>query len=356
MAEMKLSELADQLGGELTGDGEPIVRGVGPIESARADEVSFLTNEKYKRHVASSHAAAVIVGADYDGPGESLIRCEDAYFAFRQAMMAFYGFREPTFDGIDDRASVAPTASVADNVRIGPFVTVSDGAQIGAGTTLHPGAFIGPRVRIGQDCTIHPNVTICDDCKLGDRVILHANTCLGQDGFGYATHDGVHAKIPQAGIVELEDDVEIGAGCAIDRATFGSTVIGAGTKLGSNITIGHGVKMGKHCLVIAQAGIAGSTTAGDYVVFAAQCGVVGHINIGDGVRIGAQSGVVSDIPPGEEVLGTPHVPLSLMRRIYATFTKLPEMRMAIKKLTRTVNSMLKADRESGRGAKRRESR
>ena len=355
MGEMKLSELAAQLGGELTGHGERIVRGVGPIESAKADEVSFLANEKYKRHVANSHAAAVIVGDDYDGPGESLIRCKDAYFAFRQVMVAFYGFRRPTFDGIDQRAAISPTASIAEGVRIGPFVTVCDGAEVGEGATLYAGAFVGPRVKIGRDCTIYPNVTIYDDCKLGDRVTVHANTSIGQDGFGYATHDGEHEKIPQAGSVELEDDVEIGACCAIDRATLGATVIGAGTKFSNNIAIGHGTKMGKHCLMVAQSGIAGSTTVGDYVVFAAQCGVVGHIRIGDGVRIGAQSGVVGDIAPGEEVLGTPHAPLSLTRRIYATFIKLPEMRTAIKKLTRSVNSMLKADRESGRGAKRRES-
>ena len=345
MAEMKLSELASHLGGELTGDGERIVRGVGPIETAGADEVSFLANEKYRRHVAGSGAAAVIVAADYNGPGESLIRCKDAYFAFRQAMVAFYGFRKPTFSGVDERAFVAPTATVAAGARVGPFVTVSDGAQVGEGTTLYPGAFIGPDVRIGRDCTIYANVTIYGGCKLGDRVTIHANTSVGQDGFGYATHDGKHEKIPQAGWVELENDVEIGACCAIDRATLGATIIGAGTKFSNNITIGHGTKLGKHCLMVAQSGIAGSTTAGDYVVFAAQSGAVGHIKIGDGVRIGAQSGVVSDIPPGEEVLGSPHAPLSLMRRIYATFTKLPEMRTAIKKLTRTVNNMIKSDRK-----------
>jgi len=347
MAEMKLSELARRLNGELIGDGARIVRGIAPIETAGPDEVSFLANDKYKRHMADTRAAAVLVAADYEGPGESLIRCKDAYFAFRQAMVTFYGFRRSTFEGVDERASIAPTARVADGVRIGPFVTVSDKARIGTGTTLYPGVFVGPDVRIGSDCIIYPNVTIYDHCKLGDRVTVHAGSSIGQDGFGYATHDGRHEKIPQIGWVELEDDVEIGACCAIDRATMGATIIGAGTKFSNNITIGHGTKMGKHCLMVAQSGIAGSTTVGNYVVFAAQSGVVGHIKIGDGVRIGAQSGVVSDVPAGEEVLGTPHAPISLMRRIYATFTKLPEMRTALKTLTRTVNQMIKSGRQAG---------
>jgi len=349
MVEMTLEELARHIEGRLEGDPKRLVHGCAPLETADEGEISFLANEKYKRFMGETQAAAVIVAEDYDGPGESLICCKDPYFAFRQAMVAFYGFRRHPFEGIDSRASIADTAEVAEDVTIGPFVTVADNAKIGRGTTLYPGVHVGPDVVIGCDCILYPNVAVYDGCKLGDRVTVHANSSIGQDGFGYATHAGRHEKIPQVGWVELHDDVEIGACCSIDRATLGATVVGAGTKFSNNIAIGHGTKLGKHCLMVAQSGIAGSTNVGDYAVFAAQCGVVGHINIGDGVRIGAQSGVVSDVPAGQEVLGSPHMPISLTRRIYATFTKLPEMRTAIKKLTRTLNDLIKSMRKNDKG-------
>ena len=339
MKEMTLKELADSLGGELTGDGSRIVRGVAPLESARPDEISFLANAKYERHRAATQAAAVLVAANYAGPGERLIRCQDPYFAFRNAMVAFYGFRQPPFDGIDPRSCIDPAARVADGVRIGPFVTVSAGAEIGPGCVLYPGVYVGPNCRLGQDCTLYSNVSLYDGTILGNRVTVHAGSSIGQDGFGYATHGGRHEKIPQAGWVELEDDVEIGACCAIDRATMGPTVIGAGTKFSNLVAIGHGTKLGKHCLMVAQSGIAGSTTVGNYCVFAGQAGVVGHIRIGDAARIGAQAGVTNDVPAGQEVLGAPAIPLAEARRAMMSFSRLPQLRTAVRKLTAELNAL-----------------
>ena len=348
MAEMTLGQLAARIGVRLDdGGGDVVIHGVAPLETAGADEVAFLANDKYRRFMGRTQAAAVIVADDYDGPGERLIRCDDPYFAFREAMVTMVGFGRPAFEGIDARAAIHPEASVAANVRIGPFVTIERGAAIGEGATLYPGVYIGENAKVGRDCILHPNVAVYDHSILHDRVTVHAGSSIGQDGFGYATHDGRHEKIPAAGWAELEDDVEIGACCSIDRATMGVTRIGAGTKFSNNITIGHGAHLGKHCLLVAQSGIAGSTTVGDYSVFAAQSGAVGHITIGKGARIGAQSGVVGDVKPGEEVLGSPHFPLARARRIYATFSKLPEMRTAIKKLTRQVNNMLHRDRDRG---------
>ncbi len=339
MNEMTLSELARALGGELTGDGSRVVRGVAPLETARPDEVSFLANAKYERHMSASQAAAVLVSADYAGPGQSLIRCKDPYFAFRNAMVAFYGFRQPAFEGIDPRANIDPSVEVAPGVRMGPNVTVSARAQVGPGCVLYPGVFVGPDCRIGRDCTLYPNVCLYDRTVLGDRVTIHANSSVGQDGFGYATHQGAHHKIPQAGWVELEDDVEIGAGCAIDRATMGPTVIGAGTKFSNLVAIGHGTKLGKHCLMVAQAGIAGSTMVGNYCVFAGQAGVVGHIRIGDMARIGAQAGVTNDIPPGQEVLGSPAIPLAEARRSLIALSRLPTLRAAVRTLTAELHAL-----------------
>jgi len=341
---MTLLEIAQMLGGELVGDPEKIIRGVGSIEDADEDEVTFLANVRYERRMGQTRAAAVIVAKDYAGAGESLIRCDDPYFAFRQAMVAFHGFREADFEGIDPRANVHPTAEVADGAKIAAFATVSTGAKIGSGTAVYPGAYVGPQVRIGRDCTIYPNVTLYDGCILHDRVVIHAGTSIGQDGFGYATHkcaDGVvrHEKIPQAGWVELEDDVEIGACCSIDRATIGATIVGVGTKFSNLVAIGHGTRLGRHCLLVAQAGIAGSTIVGDYCVFAGQAGVVGHIRIGDGARIGAKTGVANDVPPGEEVLGIPAIPVSEARRAMMTWTRLPQIRTAVRKLTRELNAL-----------------
>jgi len=339
MAEMTLSELAEAIGGELVGDGSKVVRGVGGLESASPDEISFLANKKYEKHMADTKAAAVIVPADYDGPGESLIRCKDAYFAFRQAMVAFHGFRRPHFEGIDPRAAIDPTAKLADGVRVAAFATVGPAATIGPNTVIYAGVYVGPRCRIGGDCTLYPNVTLYDGTILHDRVTIHAGTSIGHDGFGYATHAGRHEKIPQAGWVELEDDVEIGACCAIDRATMGPTVIGAGTKFSNLVAIGHGTKLGKGCLVVAQTGIAGSVTVGNYCVFAGQAGIVGHIRIGDGAKVAAKTGVTNDIPPGQEVFGVPSMPLGQAKRVFTVLPRLPQMRAALRKLIREVSAL-----------------
>jgi UDP-3-O-[3-hydroxymyristoyl] glucosamine N-acyltransferase len=270
--------------------------------------------------------------------------CDDPYFAFRQAMVLFYGFRRPGFEGVDSRAVIDPTARIADGVRVAAMATISAGAEIGKGTVIYPGAYVGPSCRVGEDCIIYPNVTLYDGTILHDRVTIHAGTSIGHDGFGYATHkcpDGVvrHQKIPQAGWVELEDDVEIGACCTIDRATMGATIVGAGTKFSNLIAIGHGTQMGKGCLLVAQAGIAGSVMVGDYCVFAGQCGVVGHIRIGSGARIGAKAGITNDVEPGQEMLGAPAVPISEAKRAMISSAHLPQLRSAVRRLTRDFRAL-----------------
>ncbi len=342
--EMTLSKLACLIGGEIAGDGDRKVVGVAPLKDAGENDVSFLANAKYLKHMSETRAAAVIVAEDYEGPGPALIRCKDPYFAFRQAMVEFYGFRRPDFQGVDSRANIHPDAEVSDDASVAPFVTISDGCKISSGAVIYPGAYIGANCRIGTDCVIHPNVTLYDGTVLHDRVIIHAGTSVGQDGFGYATHagdDGVtkHYKIPQIGWVEIEDDVEIGACCAIDRATMGPTIIGSGTKISNLVAVGHGTRLGEHCLLVAQAGIAGSTMVGNYCVFAGQSGVVGHIRIGDGVRVGAKAGVTKDVKPGQEVLGSPAMPLGQARRALLSLSQLPQLREAFRRLNKDVAAL-----------------
>ncbi len=342
MAEMKLSELARLVGGKLSGGGDRIIRGVAPIRSAGEHEVTFLANPKYERYVRQTRAAGVFVRADYEAPkgaAAELIRCENPYAAFREAMVAFYGFDRPHFDGVDPSAGIDPAAELAEDVRIGAFSTIGPGCSLGAGTVIYPGVHVGPNCRIGRDCLIHPNVTLYRGTILGDRVTIHAASSIGQDGFGYATIDGRHEKIPQAGHVVLEDDVEIGACCTIDRAALGETIIGAGTKLSNLVAIGHGTHLGKGCLMVAQAGIAGSTEVGEYCVFAGQSGVVGHIRIGDGSRIGAKAGVTGDVAAGEEVLGIPAIPAREAKRSMMTVSRLPQMRTAIRRLSRELSAL-----------------
>lgn len=215
---------------------------------------------------------------------------------------------------------------------------------MGEGCVFYPGVFIGPRARIGRDCIFFPNVVVYDDCIIGDRVTLHAGVSIGHDGFGYATKkdaDGTyrHHKIPQAGNVIIEDDVEMGANCAVDRATLGSTVIGRGTKFSDLVAIGHGCKIGPHCLFVAQVGIAGSVIVGHHVTMGGQAGVAGHLKIGDGVTIAAQSGVPGNIADGQTVLGAPAIPIRDARRVYAATSKLPEMLERIRKLEQLVAGM-----------------
>jgi len=354
MVEMTLLELAERVGGTLAESGERTIRGVAGIESAGADEVTFLANARYERYVSTTQAAAVLVPADFADPrsAAALIRCEDPYWAFRQAMVAFYGFRRPHFEGIDARALVDPTARLGSGVRVGAFSTVAGGCSVGRDTVIYPGVHVGPNCRIGQGCTLHPNVTLYEGTVVGDRVMIHAGSSIGQDGFGYATHDGRHEKIPQAGNVILEDDVEIGACCAIDRATMGSTIVGVGTKLSNLVAIGHGTRLGRGCLLVAQSGIAGSTEVGEYCSLAGQAGVVGHIRIGAGARIGAKAGVTNDVPAGQEVLGIPAIPLAEARRAMMTFSRLPQMLTALRRLTQQIGALKQYLGESLGGERR----
>lgn len=339
VSKLTLAELARQVGGELEGDGSVVVTGAAPLDEAGPGQISFLANPRYERYMAETKAAAVIVSADYARAAVPLIRCADPYFAFRQAMVTLFGFRKHPFVGVHRHAYVDQRAKLGEAVAVAPYAVVCEGVRIGAGAVLYPGVFIGPGATIGRDCVLYPNVTVYDRCILGDRVTIHAGTVVGQDGFGYATYKGAHHKIPQAGWVEIGDDVEIGAGCAIDRATLGATRIGAGTKFSNLVAIGHGTRVGRHNLLVAQVGIAGSVEVGDYSVFAGQAGVVGHIRIGNQVRIGAKSGITNDVPDGAEMLGIPAVPLSQARRVLIAQSQLPELRNQVRKLTKEVERL-----------------
>ena len=228
--------------------------------------------------------------------------------------------------------AIHPTARLGRTPTIHPGATIDEHAVIGDNAIIYPGCYVGPRCRIGDNVLLYPNVVLYDDTVLGNRVTIHANTVIGEDGLGYAPYQGRWEKIPQIGHVEIEDDVEIGAGCTIDRATLGRTKIGKGTKFSNLIAIGHGTQIGKHCLFVAQVGVAGSVTVGTHVTMAGQSGVVGHIRVGDNAKVGAKAGVTNNVPDGETVLGAPAIPITDMRRQVACLSRLPEMMKRVKAL------------------------
>ncbi|MCH2148154.1 MAG: UDP-3-O-(3-hydroxymyristoyl)glucosamine N-acyltransferase [Phycisphaerales bacterium] len=338
---MTLDQLAERLGATVHGDGSRTVSSCAPIEEAGSQDITFLANKRYARYLKSTSAAGVLIAPDVACP-EHLTRlvCDDPYFAFRNAMVELHGFRthpEPLdadTKHVSAQAAVHPEAVIGDDTRVHPLATVERGVRIGARSHIYPGVVLCENVTIGDDCILYPNVTVYEGCSLGDRVTIHANSVIGQDGFGYATHAGAHHKIPQAGNVVIEDDVEIGGACAIERATMGTTRIGKGTKLADLISIGHGTTLGEHCLLVSLVGIAGSVNVGNYVVFGGQTGVSGHITIGDGVQALAQSGIAGDVDAGTTVGGVPAIDADTAKRNALAGTQLHALFKRVKKLER----------------------
>jgi UDP-3-O-[3-hydroxymyristoyl] glucosamine N-acyltransferase len=334
-----LGELAEYIGGRLCGDPNIVIRSASTLGRAREGDISFLVNRKYQKQLRTTKASAVIVGKEITESSVPLLIVDDPYYAFMQIMVLLHGYRRHKKTGISPRASISDSAKIGVDCNIHDFVIIADEAKIGDGCVIYPGVFIGQGVQIGNDSIIYPNVTIYDGCKIGNRVIINSNSTIGEDGFGYATYKGIHYKIPQIGTVVIEDDVEIGACCGIERGTLGDTIIGQGSKLGDLITIGHGTKIGPHCLLVAQVGIAGSTTLGHHCVVGGQVGIVGHIAIGNNVTIAAQAGVVKNIPDGQVVLGAPAIEANQGKRAYSMIQYLPEMRQNIRNLQNQIEQI-----------------
>jgi len=340
-----LQELATLVGGHVVGDGSTLIRAASTLSRAGKDHITFLANAKYQKQLATTGAAAVIVGKEMPSHTPLLV-AKDPYYAFMQIVVELHGHRAHGKTGISRRAHVARSAKVSKDCDIHDFVTISDGAHIGKRCVLYPGVFIGPNVKMGEDCLLYPNVCIYEGSVIGNRVIVHANSAIGEDGFGFATHDGEHHKIPQIGIAIVEDDVEIGACCGIERGTLSDTVIGKGSKLGDMVAIGHGTVIGPHCLLVAQVGIAGSTTIGHHCTLGGQVGVVGHITIGNNVTIGAQAGVINNIPDGQTVVGAPAIEIGRARRAYSLIQYLPDIRQSIRRLEKKLEGAPSPERDN----------
>ena len=331
MQSKTLGQLAGHVGGEVLGDDGVEINGVSTLTCAGAGEITFLVNQKYISQLKDTGAGAIIIDKPVDTDIPLLI-AKDPYYAFMQIVVLLHGHRKHKKTGVSKRSAIADTAKIGPDCSIHDFATISDDARIGENCVIYPNVFIGPDVHIGNNCIIYPNVVIYDECRIGNRVIIHAGASIGEDGFGFATHKGVHHKIPQIGIVILEDDVEIGSCCAIERGTLTDTLIGQGSKIGDQVGIGHGTRIGPHCLLVPKVGIAGSTTLGHHCVIGGQVGIVGHIKLGNMVTVAAQSGVINDVPDGSTVLGSPAIDAHRAKRAYSMIKYLPDIRKAVRKL------------------------
>jgi UDP-3-O-[3-hydroxymyristoyl] glucosamine N-acyltransferase len=339
-----VEELAALVRGRVVGDGSVPIQSARPVGEAGPGDITFIEDERYAKMLRTSPASAAIVGPHFKPapPSERvlpMIEVDDPLSAFVTVRSHLRGGDRPRWTGVHPQAWVAPSARIGNDVAIYPFVYVGDEAEIGDGCTLYPGAVIGNQCRLGSQVMLHPNVVLYEGVLLGDRVEVHAGAVIGGDGFKYRLIDGRHEKVPHTGRVEVGDDVEIGANCAIDRGTFEATRIGEGSKVDNLVMIGHNNQIGRHNVLCGQVGIAGSCKTGDYVVMAGQAGIKDHTEIGDRVMVGAQAGVHRNIPAGQQVLGSPAIPIKEQRRIFQMIARLPDMHRQLRELAAQVAAL-----------------
>lgn len=337
--EIALRELAELVGGRLTGDPEILIRGAGTLRDVRPGEITLVDKPKLAPQLSASPAAAAVVCEGFAPAGVPHITVPHVHAAFATIVRRFRPASPAASGGVSPQADVHVTAKIGANVTISAGVTIGAGVEIGDGSVVHAGARILAGCRLGRDVTVFPNAVLYEDTRVGDRVIIHANAVIGAYGFGYETTHGRHRLSAQVGYVELSDDVEVGACSTIDRGTYGATSVGEGTKIDNQVMIAHNCRIGRHNLLCSHVGIAGSSTTGDHVVLAGQVGVRDHVNIGDRVVVGAQSGIMCDLPSDAHYLGSPAIPERDEIRIVAARAKLLEIRRQIKALERVVEEM-----------------
>jgi UDP-3-O-[3-hydroxymyristoyl] glucosamine N-acyltransferase len=349
---MRLREIVGLIGAEVDGGeaaqaaGDVEIRRVAKIEEAADGDITFVANPRYIRYLETTHASAVIVSKSLRGEGAFhprafLLRVDDPYLSFLKVLLAFTPPKDPLPPGIHATAVVSPGATLGNNVRIGAHVVVSEGCRIGDGTMIGHGTVLGENVEIGRGSLLYANVTVREGCRIGSRVVIHSGTVIGSDGFGFAPRaDGTYEKIPQLGIVVIEDDVELGANCAVDRATMGETRIKRGVKLDNLIQVGHNVVIGESTVIAAQTGISGSTKVGRFNMIGGQVGFTGHLSIADNTKIGAQSGVHRSIEkPGTVIFGTPALPQRESFRVQGALTQLPDLLVTVRQLRQRIEDL-----------------
>lgn len=335
----RLGELAERVEGEVRGDPDLPVRGIRALEDAGPQELSLLTHPRYRSRALESRAAALLVGRGPGGPrgvegiDKPLLVVADPAYALARLLPLFHPEERPPA-GVHPSAVVDPRAEVAPSAHVGPYAVVGAGSRLEEGAVVEAHAVVGRRCRVGEGSWLHPQVVLYDGTEIGRRVIVHSGTVLGSDGFGYATHRGVHHKVPQVGRVVVEDDVEIGANTTVDRGSLGETRIGRGAKLDNLVQVAHNVSIGENAVVVAQVGIAGSATIGPGALLLGQAGIADHVRIGARAFVGPKSGVRGDLGEGERAMGYPHRELGAFRRIWAAQARLPSLLRRVRALER----------------------
>lgn len=340
--EFTAKQIAEYIGGRVEGDGNAAVTAFAKIEEAHKGDLTFLSNPKYSHYLYGTEASIVLVDSkiEVEKPVEAtLIRVDNAYECVAKLLQLYAAASAPKKKGVDPLAFVSPSAKVDEAAYVGAFAYVGDGVTIGKGTQVHPHAVIEDGASVGDGCILYPNVTIYHGCKLGNNVIVHSGAVIGADGFGFAPDANGYEKIPQIGIVTIDDNVEIGANTCVDRSTMGSTIIKKGVKLDNLIQIAHNVEVGENTVMSAQVGIAGSTKVGSWCMFGGQVGLAGHITIGDKTQLGAQSGVPGNIKGGQTLIGTPPMEPKAYFRSQAIFRRLPELYKEINELKKQVEEL-----------------
>ena len=325
--EFTAEQIANVIGGRVEGNKDAKVHTFAKIEEGTEGAISFLSNPKYTHYLYNTKSSIVIVNEDVELEKDvdaTLIRVPNAYESIAK-LLQIYEASKPKKTGVAPQAYIAPSAKLGNNCYVGPFAYVGEGAEIGDGCQIYPHAVIGDNVKVGTNCIFYPNTTIYQGCKIGNYVTIHAGSVIGADGFGFAPGADGYDKIPQIGIVVIEDNVEIGANTCVDRSTMGATVIHKGVKLDNLVQVAHNVEIGENTVMSAQVGIAGSTKVGSWCMFGGQVGLAGHITIGDKTFLGAQSGVPGSLKGGEELIGTPPMNPRAYFKSQAIFRRLPDM-------------------------------
>lgn len=325
--EFTAEQIANVIGGRVEGNKDAKVHTFAKIEEGTEGAISFLSNPKYTHYLYNTKSSIVIVNEDLELEKDvdaTLIRVKNAYESIAK-LLQIYEASKPKKTGVAPQAYIAPSAKLGNNCYVGPFAYVGEGAEIGDGCQIYPHAVIGDNVKVGTNCIFYPNTTIYQGCKIGNNVTIHAGSVIGADGFGFAPVADGYDKIPQIGIVVIEDNVEIGANTCVDRSTMGATVIHKGVKLDNLVQVAHNVEIGENTVMSAQVGIAGSTKVGSWCMFGGQVGLAGHITIGDKTFLGAQSGVPGSLKGGEELIGTPPMNPRAYFKSQAIFRRLPDM-------------------------------
>ena len=341
--EFSAKQIAQFVQGVIEGDENATVNTFAKIEDGKPGAISFLSNPKYTHYIYDTESSIVLVdkSVELEKPTKAtLIKVDNAYECVAK-LLQLYESMKPKKTGIDSLAFISPSAKIGENVYIGAFAYIGDNVVIGDGCQIYPNVVICENAKVGNDCLFYPNVTIYHDCHVGNRVTLHAGSVVGSDGFGFATSENGYDKIPQIGIVTIEDDVEIGANTCIDRSTMGSTFVRKGVKLDNLVQIAHNTDIGANTVMSAQVGIAGSTKVGQWCMFGGQVGIAGHITIGNKVFLGAQSGVPSSLKDNQTLIGTPPMEKLPYFKSQAIFQKLPDLYKQIQKLQKEVDELRK---------------